>query len=209
MRPRRRTPAAAAAPRAGANGTAFYAANAVDVTAAAASAPANAAANHPATAATRPRDGAAAVATTSHARRFRFAARRPRHTLHTHSCRRVAPRAALSTNVHEVAAALAGGTVGVLGTLITLESVRKRVSERKNCPYCAGRGRLVCGECCALGSVPERLSASGCRWCDTCAGKGYVQCNHCEGSGRLLPIEYERAMFQQYEDEWLNDGMFH
>lgn len=35
--------------------------------------------------------------------------------------------------------------------------------------------------------------------CAVCHTSGYVECNHCEGTGRLVPIEYERALRAQYE----------
>lgn len=42
----------------------------------------------------------------------------------------------IGPTVNEVAAAVAGGTVGVMGTIIVLETGRQRALERKQCPYC-------------------------------------------------------------------------
>lgn len=101
--------------------------------------------------------------------------------------------------VNEIAAAVAGGTVGVMGTLIALEVNRQKAKERKQCPYCRGCGKLPCGNCCTLGSVPSRVAPLAQDDCPVCVSTGYVECNHCEGTGRLVPIEYERALRAQYE----------
>lgn len=107
----------------------------------------------------------------------------------------------IGPTVNEIAAAVAGGTVGVMGTLIALEIGRERARERKQCPYCRGSGKLPCGHCYTLGAIPSPTALPTAQVsCDACSATGYVQCNHCEGEGRLLPIEYERALRAQYED---------
>lgn len=42
----------------------------------------------------------------------------------------------IGPTVNEFTAAMAGGTVGVMGTLIALEAGRQKAKERKQCPYC-------------------------------------------------------------------------
>lgn len=74
-----------------------------------------------------------------------------------------------------------------------------QAKERKQCPYCRGCGKLPCGNCCTLGSVPSRVAPLAQDDCPVCVSTGYVECNHCEGTGRLVPIEYERALRAQYE----------
>lgn len=116
----------------------------------------------------------------------------------------------IGPTVNEVAAAVAGGTVGVMGTLIALEVGRARARERKQCPYCRGTGRLACGQCCTIGALPSRSNLPSAQdACELCNSAGYVQCMHCEGEGRLLPIEYERALRARYETydytSWAND----
>jgi hypothetical protein len=107
----------------------------------------------------------------------------------------------IGPTVNEFVAAVAGGTVGVMGTLIALEIGRQRARERKQCPYCRGSGKLPCGSCFSIGAVPSSTAQPTAQLpCDLCVGTGYVRCNHCEGEGRLLPIEYERALRAQYED---------
>jgi hypothetical protein len=116
----------------------------------------------------------------------------------------------IGPTVNEMAAAVAGGTVGVMGTLIALEVGRARARVRKQCPYCSGSGRLACGQCCTIGALPSRSDLpSAQRPCDVCNSAGYVQCMHCEGEGRLLPVEYERALRARYEtydySVWANE----
>lgn len=106
----------------------------------------------------------------------------------------------IGPTINEFAAAIAGGTVGVMGTLMTLEVRRQRRNERKQCPYCRGTGKLPCGACFTVGAVPCATSLTGQRACHNCDSHGYVTCNHCHGDGRLIPFEYERALRAQYED---------
>lgn len=84
----------------------------------------------------------------------------------------------IGPTINEFAAAIAGGTVGVMGTLITLEIRRQRRNERKQCPYCIGTGKLPCGHCYTLGYVPCADSVTAQRVCEACGGTGYVECNH-------------------------------
>lgn len=107
----------------------------------------------------------------------------------------------IGPTVNEFAAAVAGGTVGVMGTLMALEVGRQRARQRKQCPYCKGSGKLPCGICYTVGALPSRSSLQTAQEaCDLCKESGFVVCNHCEGEGRLIPIEYERALRAQYED---------
>lgn len=106
----------------------------------------------------------------------------------------------IGPTVNEITAALAGGTVGVMGTMIALETGRQRVKERKQCPYCRGTGKLPCGNCYTLGAVPAGGIVGAQVDCELCTARGFLKCNHCEGEGRLIPIEYERAIRAQYED---------
>ncbi|KAK4529255.1 hypothetical protein CCYA_CCYA01G0112 [Cyanidiococcus yangmingshanensis] len=114
-------------------------------------------------------------------------------------------RAVLAIGVQELASAFAGGSVGVLGTLVTLELLQSRARERKQCPYCSGRGKLVCGCCFAFGSLPNEKSPGGMMPCRVCGHSGYVPCNHCEGTGRMFPGEGDRAVLHAYEQEWLGE----
>ncbi|GJD05829.1 hypothetical protein Gasu2_02780 [Galdieria sulphuraria] len=57
--------------------------------------------------------------------------------------------------VNEVTSALAGGTVGVMGTLLVLEVIRQRIEEMRQCPYCRGLRKLPCGLCYGMGFIPD------------------------------------------------------
>lgn len=111
--------------------------------------------------------------------------------------------------IMQIGSAFAGGTVGVMGTLIALEWAKIDTLERQQCSYCRGTGKLICGSCCGLRVMPD--AQTGQRDCDNCSGQGGVECMHCEGSGRLLPIRYERALRAQYREDWARgnfDGDF-
>jgi hypothetical protein len=125
----------------------------------------------------------------------------------------------IGPTVSELAAAVAGGTVGVMGTMIALEITRQRARERKQCPYCTGSGKLPCGTCCSLGALPSHgevgdgITAGGMGMaqvdCVCCKAKGYVRCEACEGEGRLIPVDFERALRAQYDnfdDDYLFGG---
>ncbi len=83
----------------------------------------------------------------------------------------------IGPTINEIAAAVAGGTVGVMGTLLALETGRQRAMERKQCPYCRGKGRLACGHCYAIGAMPSVQAVSGQRACEHCKF-GFIECNH-------------------------------
>lgn len=42
----------------------------------------------------------------------------------------------IGPTINEFAAAIAGGTVGVMGTILALEVNRQKAIELKQCPYC-------------------------------------------------------------------------
>lgn len=106
----------------------------------------------------------------------------------------------IGPTINEIAAAIAGGTVGVMGTIITLEVRRQNVKERKQCPYCHGLGKLPCATCYSVGSLPSISAVASQEPCPQCQHRGHLQCNHCDGDGRLIPFVYERAVRMQYED---------
>lgn len=83
----------------------------------------------------------------------------------------------IGPTVNEIAAAVAGGTVGVMGTILALELGRQRAMERKQCPYCRGKGKLACGNCYAIGTVPSVSAMNGQETCPKCKS-GRIDCNH-------------------------------
>ncbi|CAM9232529.1 unnamed protein product [Pylaiella littoralis] len=111
----------------------------------------------------------------------------------------VAPLSAINPDTlysaNEWIAGLAGGSVGVLGTLIQLELKQEKLKSRRNCPYCDGSGKLVCALCCSAGTFAAKLPGSdvySALPCPGCSGKKYINCLNCRGDGRAVPRELER-----------------
>lgn len=84
----------------------------------------------------------------------------------------------IGPTINEITAAIAGGTVGVMSTIIALEVRRQHVKERKQCPYCRGTGKLPCANCCTLGAVPSSNTLTAQEACSCCGERGYLLCNH-------------------------------
>jgi len=87
-----------------------------------------------------------------------------------------------------------GGTVGVIGTLLTYEMKRFRMKQRIKCPYCEGDGVITCGACLGSGSVlsVDSSGASTKHQCPTCGGIGVVACVNCKGEGVSVPVVLQR-----------------
>lgn len=84
----------------------------------------------------------------------------------------------IGPTVNEIMAAVCGGTVGVMSTIIALEVNRQKVKERKQCPYCHGLGTIPCGVCYSMGNVPSINMVSAQEPCEPCGQTGYLKCNH-------------------------------
>lgn len=84
----------------------------------------------------------------------------------------------IGPSVNELMAAVCGGTVGVMGTIMILEVRRQHVKEHKQCPYCHGVGKLPCGACYSMGTVPSPNANASQEPCKTCSESGYLECNH-------------------------------
>ncbi|CAN0026890.1 unnamed protein product, partial [Phaeothamnion confervicola] len=96
---------------------------------------------------------------------------------------------------NDYVSAFAGGTVGVMGTLVALELKKFRVKERSTCPYCSGAGKLVCAQCFGSGSLLVRSTTTDLRLsvpCPCCGGKKGVVCTNCRGDGRAVPLMLDR-----------------
>lgn len=83
-----------------------------------------------------------------------------------------------------------GGSVGVIGTVISTLYKRDEVKDRLKCPYCNGSGQILCGVC--FGTGMESINIAGTdEWqevvCSTCEGAGTVVCINCQGSGLAVP----------------------
>ena len=80
--------------------------------------------------------------------------------------------------------AFIGGTVGVMGAMVSLE-LKKGTTDLnlEQCPYCIGNGRLLCGSC--FGSCVDKVTGEH---CSICGGMGLVECVGCKGDGRNVPL---------------------
>lgn len=86
-----------------------------------------------------------------------------------------------SAGTEEVVSAIAGGTVGVLGSVLAIEVKKMKVQKSKECPYCNGKGSLVCAGC--LGESSD---------CIVCSGVRVIPCENCKGRGRFIPTMLDR-----------------
>ena len=91
-----------------------------------------------------------------------------------------------------------GGTVGVIGTVVSTFIKRDEVKDRLKCPYCLGAGTIACGTCLGTGKVMNIIStAEGAAGeeepqfaeepCPDCDGTGQILCINCQGSGVSVP----------------------
>jgi len=85
-----------------------------------------------------------------------------------------------------------GGSVGVVGTVLSTLIKKEEVKDRMKCNYCAGSGQILCGHCLSSGQV-SYLNEDGMKVtepCSNCEGTGTVVCINCQGSGISVPEEF-------------------
>jgi len=80
-----------------------------------------------------------------------------------------------------------GGSVGVVGTVISTMIKKEEVKDRLKCVYCDGSGQILCGHCLGMGEVRGED-------CNTCESTGTVVCINCQGSGMSVPEEFFQVM---------------
>jgi len=85
-----------------------------------------------------------------------------------------------------------GGSVGVVGTVVSTLIKKGEVKDRLKCLYCNGSGQIVCGHCLGTGTV--KLSATESVACSNCEGTGTVVCINCQGSGLSVPDEFLQVL---------------
>lgn len=90
----------------------------------------------------------------------------------------------IGTYSDAISNAFIGGTVGVMGAMVSLE-VKKTTTDLNldQCPYCIGNGQLLCATCfggCVIAGTNEA--------CPTCGGTGLIECIGCKGDGRNVPL---------------------
>ncbi|KAJ8600156.1 hypothetical protein CTAYLR_001913 [Chrysophaeum taylorii] len=87
----------------------------------------------------------------------------------------------------DTVASFVGGAFGVIGTLVAYEYRRYYARTRVACPYCEGRGSLICAHCMGEG-------------CPRCT-EGRVKCVNCEATGLAIPPQLERKDAKTVDDE--------
>ena len=101
--------------------------------------------------------------------------------------------------VNELISGFAGGTVGVMGTLIALELKKQNVISRSDCPYCQGAGKLPCAQCYGSGVMLVKTAGAAddpaLRMsvpCSCCKGTALITCVICRGDGQAVPVLLEQ-----------------
>ena len=89
-----------------------------------------------------------------------------------------------------------GGSVGVVGTVISTMIKKDQVKDRLKCTYCDGSGQILCGYCLGSGSLTVRseTGASKSIPCPNCDATGTVVCINCQGSGLSVPDEFLQVL---------------
>mmetsp|Transcript_8282 Transcript_8282/g.27258 ORF Transcript_8282/g.27258 Transcript_8282/m.27258 type:complete len:113 (-) Transcript_8282:60-398(-) len=88
-----------------------------------------------------------------------------------------------------VASGLAGGAIGVFGSIMAIELKKAKLVRAKQCPYCTGIGNLMCASCCGSGKNAMDSTSSTATQCQcaTCSGQGSISCQNCMGRGQFIP----------------------
>ena len=89
-----------------------------------------------------------------------------------------------------------GGSVGVIGTVVSTLIKKEQVKDRIKCTYCNGSGQIVCGHCLGTGIVSS-FAEDGTLMsgpCQNCEGSGTVVCINCQGSGMSVPDDFLQVL---------------
>ena len=102
-----------------------------------------------------------------------------------------------------------GGSVGVIGTVVSTMIKKNEVKDRIKCNYCEGSGQIICGHCLGVGmisvvtEVESEAGGGGTATtervvtqiqCPNCEGTGTVVCINCQGSGLSVPDEFLQVL---------------
>ena len=99
--------------------------------------------------------------------------------------------------VDPIVASFCGGAVGVLTSLLLVETNNAKMQDKRKCIYCEGTGYLTCGNCLGTGLAAEAgVAAVGARaggncTCSFCSGTGKVMCTACLCTGKQLATEHD------------------
>ena len=86
-----------------------------------------------------------------------------------------------------------GGSVGVIGTVISAQIKKDEVKGRLKCVYCDGSGQIVCGHCLGARTLSYQTESGSLvmdEQCSNCESTGTVVCINCQGSGRSVPDDF-------------------
>jgi len=93
------------------------------------------------------------------------------------------------SQVDPFVASFTGGAVGVISSLMLIETNNVKQQSQKRCGYCNGSGYLACAICSGVGIVdPNKMTA--CK-CTPCSGTGKVMCTSCLCTGMMLATEHD------------------
>lgn len=107
------------------------------------------------------------------------------------------------SQVDPIVASFSGGAVGVISTLMLIETNNVKQQEKKRCKYCCGTGYLPCARCSASGvclsidskSLPSAsdrpLQVPTTTRCLNCSGAGKVMCPTCLCTGMVTASEHD------------------
>jgi len=87
--------------------------------------------------------------------------------------------------VDPVVASFCGGAIGVITTLLIVETNNVKLRAKERCSYCRGTGYLACGLCGGSGRTPEGGACSG------CTSVGRVMCTNCFATGKKMTTEHD------------------
>lgn len=94
--------------------------------------------------------------------------------------------------VDPIVASFCGGAVGVLTSLLIVETNNSKMQAKQRCIYCQGTGYLPCGNCLGSGIArnddDENTTAGTCSYC---SGSGKVMCTACLCTGKQLATEHD------------------
>lgn len=99
--------------------------------------------------------------------------------------------------VDPIVASFCGGAVGVLSTLLIVESNNAASVAANRCAYCGGAGYITCGACggaSRVGAAGAPSAPSSGPACATCSGTGKVACIGCLCTGKKVARETDQRL---------------
>lgn len=76
---------------------------------------------------------------------------------------------------------LSAAAMFALSKIIGKEVKRNQKANSNQCPYCTGKGKLLCAHCMGKKHTDSQF-------CSNCHGTGLIECINCKGDGLITPI---------------------